>query len=233
MQDVYSIPSVTGIDLNLQIAGPGARSFAFVIDWHIRLLAALGWYVAGTLILYQTLAIDYSTTSFVFNLGVVYPALAIYFLYHPIIELIMAGRTPGKRIASVRVVKADGAMPGIGEILIRNVFRLIDHLPVFYCVGLTVSILSKNSLRIGDMAAGTLLVYDQKAERQPQALSGDAINRVGMDGLELAHDLLARWDRLDVPVRNELARQLLTKFDSLPDELHSINFRRELEKVLA
>ena len=97
MQDVYNIPSVTGIDLNLKIAGPGARSYAFVIDWHIRLLAALAWYVAGTVILYGTLAIDYQSTNTAYTFGVIVPALAIYFLYHPIIEFAMSGRTPGKR----------------------------------------------------------------------------------------------------------------------------------------
>jgi uncharacterized RDD family membrane protein YckC len=232
MHDVYSIPSVTGVDLNLKIAGPGARSYAFVVDWHIRLLSALAWFVAGTLVLYGSLAIDFRTPDTVYTFGVIVPVAAIYFLYHPIIELLMSGRTPGKRIAGVRVVRTDGAIPGIGEILIRNVFRLIDSMPMFYCVGLAVTIISKNSLRIGDLAAGTLLVYDPPAARDLDALSGAALDSIGMDRTELVRDLLARWDRLDVSVRNDLARQLLTTLCVITPESHSINFRQELEAVL-
>jgi uncharacterized RDD family membrane protein YckC len=232
MHDVYSIPSVTGVDLNLRIAGPGARSYAFVVDWHIRLLGALAWFVAGTLFLYGSLVINLQAPDTVYTFGVILPVTAIYFLYHPIIELLMSGRTPGKRIAGVRVVRTDGAIPGIGEILIRNVFRLIDCLPFAYCVGLTVTIVSKNSLRIGDMAAGTLLVYDQPAARDLEALSGASLDSIGMDRAELVRDLLTRWDRLDVSVRNDLARELLTRLGVITPETHSINYRDELEAVL-
>ena len=71
---------------------------------------------------------------------VVLPSLALYFLYHPILEVLMKGRTPGKRIAGVRLVKRDGGVPGVGALLIRNVFRLIDSLPFAYCIGLATTI---------------------------------------------------------------------------------------------
>ena len=45
-----NVDSVTGIELSLPVAGPGARAFAFIIDWHIRLVLALAWYVVATLI---------------------------------------------------------------------------------------------------------------------------------------------------------------------------------------
>ena len=69
---------------------------------------------------------------------VVLPALAIYFLYHPVLELAMRGRTPGKRSAGIHVVTRDGSAPSAGALLVRNVFRLIDSLPVAYGVGLTL-----------------------------------------------------------------------------------------------
>src|SRR5690606_18924459 len=95
-----------------------------------------------------------------FFVVVALPATAIYLLYHPVLEVAMRGRTPGKRIAGVRVVRRDGGVPGVGALLVRNVFRLVDSLPFLYCVGLTAAVLTEHSVRIGDMAAGTLLVYD-------------------------------------------------------------------------
>jgi uncharacterized RDD family membrane protein YckC len=49
MESIVRIPSVTGVDVELKIAGPGGRSYAFVIDWHIRFLAAVAWFLGGTL----------------------------------------------------------------------------------------------------------------------------------------------------------------------------------------
>jgi uncharacterized RDD family membrane protein YckC len=206
--DVVRIASVTGVDLNLRVAGPGARSFAFIIDWNIRMLAALAWFAVGSLITFGTLELsDDPGTSFV--LVVVLPAIAIYFLYHPVIELIMAGRTPGKRIAGIRIVKTDGAIPGFGAILIRNVLRLIDSLPTAYCVGLVVTVFTEHSVRIGDIAAGTLLVYDEPEDKALERISVAAIGRLGMRQLELLRDLLDRWDQLNPATRKDLARRLL------------------------
>ena len=50
MDNRLDIASATGVDLHLHIAGPGARSFAFVIDWHIRLLLTLAWMAAVALV---------------------------------------------------------------------------------------------------------------------------------------------------------------------------------------
>ena len=58
------------------------------------------------------------------------PTSLIYLLYHPLVELAMRGRTPGKRMAGVRIVNRQGGTPSSLAILIRNGFRLIDCLPV-------------------------------------------------------------------------------------------------------
>src|SRR5690606_14256322 len=138
MDGTLKIPSVTGIDVELRIAGPGGRSYAFVIDWHIRVLAALAWMILAALGYFGSInaipSLQASQADFV--LIVVLPAAALYFLCHPVLEVLMRGRTPGQRIAGVRIVKRDGGVPGIGPLLVRNLFRLVDSLPVFYVVGL-------------------------------------------------------------------------------------------------
>jgi uncharacterized RDD family membrane protein YckC len=157
------IRSVTGVDFTLPIAGVGGRSFAFVIDLHIRAIGALTWFLVVQVIVAASSSDTAPTTTM---LWASVPAGAIYFLYHPIIELIMGGRTPGKRIAGVRVVMRDGSPPGAGPILVRNVFRLVDSLPFAYAVGLIACFVSELQVRIGDMAAGTLLIYDDAPTRE-------------------------------------------------------------------
>lgn len=212
-----SVDSVTGIDVSLPLAGPGARSFAFLVDWHIRLVLGLAWYAAGAL-LYNgyngrlSLAPPLTNEARWFG-AVVAPALAIYFLYHYVVELALNGSTPGKRTAGVRIVTRAGGTPGAGALLARNVFRLIDCLPVFYCVGLITTIVTREHLRIGDMAAGTLLVYERADAHlsAPEATVHPA-RRLDAAGMEIVAELLERWPTLGSEARARLARQVLARY---------------------
>jgi uncharacterized RDD family membrane protein YckC len=212
--DALQIESITGVDLELPIAGPGGRSYAFVIDWHIRLLLALAWYVVGTLLFFGGLAVvDAGSAAFTrYLFAVVLPASAVYFLYHPVLEIAMHGRTPGKRMAGVRIVTQTGEVPGIGAILIRNVLRIVDSLPALYVVGLVATLLTDQSVRIGDMAAGTLLVYDEDQEKDAFAqVNSAAVAAIGLENLQLLDDLLARWPDLDPVTRHDLGRKMLQR----------------------
>jgi uncharacterized RDD family membrane protein YckC len=231
-----SVDSVTGIDVSLPIAGPGARSFAFIIDWHIRLILALAWYVVAGVIINAAFSLapppGHSQRWFVV---VVIPALALYFLYHPAVEVAMRGRTPGKRRVGIRIVTRTGGPPGAGALLVRNIFRLIDSLPVFYGVGLTLMVLTRDSLRCGDMAAGTLLVYERSAA--DTELLHDAAQRIGtLDtaGAEIAADLLQRWSSLVPEARIRLARRLLQRYLGAEADLSEgddLQWRSRLERL--
>ena len=218
-----SVDSATGIDVTLPLAGAGARSYAFVVDWHIRLVMGLAWYGAATL-LYNYLhdgglSVAPPLTNDARWFGaVLVPALAWYFLYHPAVELIMRGSTPGKRLAGVRVVTRDGGAPSAGALLVRNVFRLIDSLPIAYGLGLMLVALTREHVRCGDMAAGTLLVYESAS---PGFALTPATTAGALDvaTAELVAELLARWPRLTVPARTALARALLGRCGRRADEL--------------
>ena len=156
------VDSVTGVAVVLPVAGPGVRSWAFLIDWSIRTILSIAWFVVSALAyngrwsLAQPLLPD--AAWFVI---VVTPPAVVYLLYHPVLEAAMGGRTPGKRIAGVRIVARDGGTPGLAALLTRNVFRIVDSLPLLYGVGLGAAMATKDHVRIGDIAAGTLLVYDR------------------------------------------------------------------------
>ena len=97
------------------------------------------------------------------------PPLAIFLLYHVVLEILSGGRTPGKRLAALRIVARDGNTPSAGALLARNVFRLIDSFPMVYGVGLIATMLTRNQARIGDLAAGTLLVHERVRDRRGAA----------------------------------------------------------------
>ena len=125
----------------------------------------------------------------------------------------MQGRTPGKRIAGVRIVTRLGGTPALGALLIRNVFRLIDSMPAMYVVGLLCTLLTAQRVRIGDLAAGTILVFDSGDAARQLAKAGEFAQQSSMDPLllDIALDLLGRWNELDAERRATLARNLLVR----------------------
>jgi len=233
-----AIDSVTGVDVSLPIVGAGGRSYAFIIDWHIRLLVAIAWWLVATFVITGSFALfgtgiagdagDGDSGFSLYFLVAVLPALAIYFLYHPVLELAMHGRTPGKRMAGVRVVTREGATPGVGAILLRNVFRLVDSLPMFYCLGLAVTLISAQHVRIGDLAAGTLLVYDRERKQSTSAESF-VVAHSGVDPrlAEVIDELLGRWSELEPAARTQLASKILRRVDPTAGEIEDASTMRE------
>lgn len=196
------VDSVTGVELTLPVAGPGARSYAFLIDWLIRAMLFVAWYGVAALIYNWSWSfsapLNPDAKWFVL---VVTPAAVLYFLYHFVLEVAMHGRTPGKRMAGIHIVTRDGSSPGVGALLTRNVFRLVDSLPLLYGVGLVTTFVTDDHLRVGDMAAGTLLAYER----------GDVLLLdLPSDG-DAVQELLQRWYSLSVEARHGLALTLLAK----------------------
>jgi len=213
-EDQVRVQGATGVELTLRIAGPGNRSYAFIIDWHLRLLLALGWLLLASAVL--KLSLNLKTHDALLS---VLPAACIYFLYHPVIEMMLRGRTPGKRMAGLRVVTRQGGTASVGALLIRNLFRLVDGLPAFYVVGLICCFVSSNRVRVGDMAAGTLLVIEDgdaaKSLERVSALAGHS--RLSLDGLELVDQLLERWESLESSKRKAIAQSLLERLEPRGD----------------
>ena len=158
-----SVPAVGATpDRQLPVAGLGGRSYAFLLDWHIRAFAGLAWYAASIWI--QDRHFIPSETDPPFWLAAVAPALVIYLFYQPGFEILTAS-TPGKRLAGVRIVDRDGRRPGTVALIVRNALRPVDSL-VFYAVGMASVLLTREAVRIGDLAAGTLLVYADRPDRR-------------------------------------------------------------------
>ncbi|HEX4377176.1 MAG TPA: RDD family protein [Steroidobacteraceae bacterium] len=234
--DQLLITGLTGVGIELEIAGAGSRSYAFIIDWHIRVLLAIACYVAGWEI-YSHIG-SRGGSRFVQFTAI--PGLVVYFLYHPVLEVALRGRTPGKRSAGVRIVTAQGGTPSVGALLLRNIFRLIDSMPLFYVVGLVCCLVTERRVRIGDMAAGTLLVVEKVSAARALNSLGELISHSGLppEAAELIDDLLQRWHGLDITARDTLARTILARVDRSgsgtgPTEMNDSALRERLQALLS
>ncbi|MFJ3523564.1 RDD family protein [Pseudomonas sp. NPDC090203] len=144
-----------GIDLVLRPAGLLSRSLAFSFDLLIRgaLLTAL-FLVLGALG-------DFGTGLFM---------LALFLAnwgYMVLFEVLNQGRTPGKQMMGLRVVHDDGTPVGWSASLLRNLLRFVDMLPVGYCLGAFTCLQHRRFKRLGDLAAGTLVIYRDAPAQRP------------------------------------------------------------------
>lgn len=228
--DSINIRSGYGFDYEIAIAGLGARSYAFTIDWHVRILVALLW-VAVT---QWTIRLTGSDSPLFHGISII-PAVVFYLFYHPIIELIMEGNSPGKRYAGIKVVMDDGSVPPKSAIMIRNVMRIIDSMPVLYMVGMASCFVTRQQIRIGDMAAGTVLVYESERNNLTENVELYLDNdQYSIEALKTVRSLLNRWDGLGESKRIEFASSLLEKLERpVPASATSTTLREMLDEVVS
>ena len=159
--DQFTLETPENIEVNFELAGLGTRFCATLIDWTmIALIILMLLLINGILGLRLWPSGDQRATSWVFAVivGIIIAILSGgYFL---IFELLMRGQTPGKRSMKIRVIRDDGTPAGANEILIRNILRLIDFLPLGYGLGAIVMFPNSMCKRLGDIAAGTVVVKE-------------------------------------------------------------------------
>lgn len=231
------VDSVTGVDVSMAVAGTGARALAFLIDLVIRALLVTAWYVIATLVYNGRWSlqapIDPEGSWYLY---VALPATGIYTLYHVVLEIAMRGRTPGKRMIGVRLVTRNGAVPSAAAFIVRNVFRLVDSFPVGYGVGLITSLVTREHVRVGDLAAGTLLVYEHRHALDAEKITvKSGAGRLDLATMEVASELLGRWGTLDMHVRGQLARTLLSRVGgarAVDESATDAGLREKLEQLL-
>ncbi|MCS6947073.1 MAG: RDD family protein [Steroidobacteraceae bacterium] len=227
------VDSATGVEVALPIAGPGARAFAFSLDYLFSAALAVAWYGISAWVYNRItgaasgIRLPAEEVTLAWLLLVALPASTLFFLYHFVFELWTRGSTPGKRIAGVRVATLSGATPGPGALLVRNLFRVIDSLPLVYLVGLLSTLLTARAVRIGDLAAGTVLLYQPRHVLPAIAGAGPVA--------ELATELAARWPHIDTRARVGLAQALLRRCGHAELAAHSdaTRLRQAVERLAA
>lgn len=148
MLDTYqTLETPESIDLELHIAGPVVRILAFGIDVGIR--GAFQLSIAVALSFFDEVGM-----AIMFIL-----AFAIEWFYPVLFEVFRQGQTPGKKTMGISVIHDDGTPIGWSSSIIRNLLRFVDFLPFGYIFGLITMCSNDHFKRLGDLTAGTLVVY--------------------------------------------------------------------------
>ena len=156
--ETVTVATPEGVDFELTLAGAGSRFVSALIDLGIQMLLLTATVVAvGPVGGYGSAAA--ALISFVVVLG-----------YDVAFEVLASGRTPGKRLNGLRVVRSGGEAVGFLTSAIRNVLRLVDFLPFAYVIGAVTILATPRNQRLGDLAAGTLVVRDRIPKRAESSI---------------------------------------------------------------
>jgi uncharacterized RDD family membrane protein YckC len=235
IDDRLTIATPEGVDLELTLAGVGSRFVSALVDLMLQIVLLVG--VSG---------IGAAAGAFGSGFGSVVVFLAgflVFAAYDVSFEVFASGRTPGKRLNGLRVVRVDGSPVTFFTSAIRNVLRLVDILPGMYLVGIVTIVVTRRNQRLGDVAAGTLVVRERTEQRslrelrmtQPQpvpaAYAWD-VTAVTSDELVAVRAFLSRRDDLTFEARYRLAADLAgalrPKVVGAPENLSSEAFLEKL-----
>jgi len=198
------------IKVEYRLAGAGSRVGAAIVDTAIQALAFI-----AILLMALWLLFDFDTWAFANTLehaaNVIAAVLLLYFLiffgYFLIFEIVMKGRTPGKKIFGLRAIRSNGQPITFIQSIIRNVIRVtIDNMGI----GVIMMLLTKNHTRLGDSLAGTIVISENPGKYtsesllwRPETADSESVKlnhvvnneyRITYDEYEIIKDYFARRD---------------------------------------
>ena len=234
------------VELELLLAGIGSRAFALSIDYSIVLLALLGFWLLESLVANQLLnylgntGSDYSGVLNWLGAIAILGSFLIFAGYFVFFEVRWQGQTPGKRIAKIRVIREDGRPVRLTQAALRALLRPIDDL---FFIGAFLIFFGKREKRIGDWAAGTLVVQEDRPQSQkPIAVSSAAqqlaaelpqltdLTQLRPDDFAVIREYLQRRSFMDSQPRGELSLKLarqaraIVHLEAIPSGLTSDDF---------
>lgn len=215
--DKLTIDTPEQVHLEFVLADIGSRFMAVFADTIIQVVLYLALFIIDLTALQGAMFSQWSTSQAWVVAVLIIIFFCIYWGYYAAFEALWNGQTPGKRWAGIRVIKETGRAINAFEAITRNLVRVIDFLPGIYGVGIVTMLLNSKNRRLGDFAAGTLVVHDKKtketdlffnaAEKKADFAVYQA-GRLGVAEVELIETFLAR--RQDIPwdVRHQSATRI-------------------------
>ncbi len=216
---VLHIATPEGVTFALPLAGPVTRALALMVD--VAVCQAIQQVLFVAVDLLSVLSSDLAG-------GAGYLIMfLIAFGYSTICELLFGGQTLGKRIVGIRVMDERGLRLLPGQVIVRNLLRVVDMFPVFYAVGGGFALFSKRCQRLGDLAAGTVVVRTVKvippdveavlggkynSFRQHAHLEARLRQKVTPEEAQLALAALVRRDELDTDAAIKVFGEMATRF---------------------
>ncbi|MCC6794406.1 MAG: RDD family protein [Candidatus Hydrogenedentes bacterium] len=226
---VLTIRTPEGIVFSMQLAGPTTRFLAWAID--LAVVAALYLVLVNILSLIVTLSPLRLEWMYDFANAVMYVLMFVINIgYGIVLEWFWRGQTLGKYVMRLRVIDEQGLRLQFSQIVIRNLLRLVDSLPMFYLVGGIACVLNKKCQRLGDFAANTIVTYTPKlAEPDLDIVLGGKYNslrdyphiearlrqRVSPEEARIALQAVMRRDGLEPKARVELFAELANHFRAI------------------
>jgi uncharacterized RDD family membrane protein YckC len=214
-EDRVTISTPEGVEVQLTLAGIGSRMMAGIVDLAIQTAI---WVALSLLVVVATGGSGWGAAV----LAVV--AFLLVFGYDVGFEVLAAGRTPGKRLTGLRVVRTGGGPVDLVTSAIRNVLRILDFMPGFYALGMVSVLFTQRNQRIGDLAAGTLVVRERLGGRRsaparpggflppaPGMAASWDVSAVSAQDIATVRSFLARRAELDPAAAGTLASELATR----------------------
>jgi uncharacterized RDD family membrane protein YckC len=222
------ISTPEGVVFSLPLAGPVTRAIGFFIDF-----ATIMAIQQALMFVLTPLAI------FMHDFGAAAMVLVQFILsfgYGAVCELLFNGQTMGKRVMRIRVMDERGLRLRPSQVIIRNLVRIADMLPLAYAVGGLFCLFSRRCQRLGDFAAGTVVVREVKAKAPDvEGVLGGKYNsfrayphlearlrqKVSPDEAQLALAALVRREQLEPEATIKLFELMATRFREkvkFPDE---------------
>jgi uncharacterized RDD family membrane protein YckC len=203
------------IALEYPLASAGSRFLALGIDTLLQLAAFACLGLIALAGLYFAARVFEGIATWLLALVLV-SAFVLYYGYFAIFEWWWSGQTPGKRAVGIRVIVQSGRPLGPFDAILRNLLRIVDQMPGMYAVGLLSIFLTARNQRLGDLAAGTVVVHDRPIERpeMPDAPRGTVrygAERLTAEEVALVEAFLGRRHALDPEVRLSTARRVVDR----------------------
>src|SRR2546421_7122647 len=230
--DVLTIATPEGVEMHLTLAGPASRFVSAIVDILIQ----------GALLVCVGVVLGLVGKGVGFGSGVALLLWAVISFvlitfYDIFFEVFRAGRTPGKRLNGLRVVRVEGDPVNFLTSAVRNVIRPVDFLPSAYLLGAVVILATRKNQRIGDVIAGTLVVREHAAGRLPASPrplptpvrgSGWDTSGITQEGVAAVRQFLERRHDIEGESRTELAttlaERLRPKVTGAPADLRGEQF---------
>ena len=199
-----------GIELRHEIAGVGSRFAAGLID--LLVFFAIYLLVGGVLSAVAVLGGGFEVFgTFVLSL-LVGGALLTGVLYTLVFHLLWAGQSPGKRQLGLRVTSADGYAASTFQFVLRALLLPVDLVPLPAPLGVLGIAATPRCQRLGDLAAGTLVVRERTADAAPEPWPDENWSTRAERGLELSPGMAAHFSDEDLRyLRDVIVRRGLSE----------------------
>lgn len=229
------------IALEFSLATVGSRFLALAVDTLVQ--------VGCTILLFIGVGLGALAAAFSFEQAgpwllalLVLGMFLIYYGYFAVFEAVWNGQTPGKRLIGLRVIHASGRPISVFEAILRNVVRIADQLPGIYAIGIVSIFVTERSQRLGDLAAGTVVVHERAAATShefvtptvpAQSLTQHGASKLTPEEISVIELFLRRREELDGYARLSNAQRVAERIRERLGITTRMDHEQLLEEVVA